>query len=348
MYSKRFFLSTALLLTLANTSCARPFSKPPALKKLPDIKKAAATAALLVEDDVDITLESLLKGKTDVKSAPKRLLTKLTSPDRLPYTISFILSAVYGYFFVTRDPQEVQKCKFYTDGFCVTNLVVTEELHNGNPIRKCPGSNNSHKWAWYEDVIFTVLSLVIPFTKFKGEGLTFDIKAAVPLIIFGHGFLHKWISGEKCSILDADLIAKATEFYKVFVNVLTGIMFFIFSDLPSRRPMTLILAEVLIISKLIVQVSLDKVESGNAISTLFLVSQLLIGYLGAVAPSPKSTRLVGQTFIFPCLVSLLEFLNCDFLHKIGGHAVYDFALHISVIASLLPPTFEELKEKFVE
>lgn len=101
MYSKRFFLSTALLLTLANTSWSRPFSpKPTALKKLPDIKKAGASTALLDEDDVDITLESLLKGKTDVKSAPKRLLTKLTSPDRLPYTISFILSVVYGYFFV--------------------------------------------------------------------------------------------------------------------------------------------------------------------------------------------------------------------------------------------------------
>ncbi|GFH57742.1 predicted protein [Chaetoceros tenuissimus] len=200
MYSKRFFLSTALLLTLANTSWSRPFSpKPTALKKLPDTKKAGASTALLDEDEVDITLESLLKGKTDVKSTPKRLLTKLTSPDRLPYTISFILSAVYGYFFVTRDPSEVQKCKFYTDGFCVTNL---EEIDG---IRKCPGPNNSHKWAWYEDVIFTILSLAIPFTKFKGEGLTFDIKAAVPLIIFGHGFLHKWISGQKCSILDEEL-----------------------------------------------------------------------------------------------------------------------------------------------
>lgn len=233
------------------------------------------------------------------------------------------------------------KCEFYTDGFCVTNL---EEIDG---IRKCPGANNSHEWAWYEDVIFTILYIAIPFTKFKGDGLTFDIKVAVPLIIFGHGFLHFWISDNECSI-PPKLIPKAIEFYKIFVNVLTGIMFFIFSDLPSRRSITLILVEVLIISQLIVKVSLDKVKDGNPIGTLFLVSQLLIGYLGAVAPSPKATRLVGQTFIFPCIVSLIEFLNCDFLHLIGGHAVYDFALHISVTASLLPPTFEQLKEKFAE
>mmetsp|Transcript_21054 Transcript_21054/g.29716 ORF Transcript_21054/g.29716 Transcript_21054/m.29716 type:complete len:359 (-) Transcript_21054:171-1247(-) len=355
MCSKRTFSSAVLLLALANSCNARggPFIEPSATKSALEnfLARGGGSPTPLVtkDDEIDITFESILKGKTDVKSAPQRFLKKVTSPERLPYTISFLLSAVYGYFFVTRDAAEVQKCKFYTDGFCVTNLVDTGEVSKDKvPIRVCPSPNNSHQWAWYEDVIFTLLSIAIPFTKFKGEGLTFDIKASVPLIIFGHGYLHKWISSQKCSILDQGLVEMGIQFYKIFVNVLTGIMFFIFSDLPSRRPIVLILAEVLFISKLIVNASLDKVASGNAISTLFLVSQLLIGYLGAVAPGTRATKLVGQTFIFPCLVSLLEFLNCDFLNKIGGHALYDFALHISVLASLLPSTFEKLKEKLSE
>jgi len=284
----------------------------------------------------DFCIASILKGRLSASSVAKGFSERLLSARRFYYLISFVLSAFYGYKFLQPESESVP-CDFYKDGFCVTGLE--------NKV-KCPGPN-SHRWAWHEDIIFTILSIVIPYTKFADDNLSTATKIAIPAIIFGHGVLHGWIDSKDCNI-PTDLEKIGTVFYATFVGVLTTIMFFLFSDLPEKRPTGAILLEVAGITALIVLTSLDKIKDGDAIAVFFLVSQLLIGYLGAFHPGDLATKIVGQTFIAPCIVSLLEFLKCDWLHKVGGHAWYDFFLHISIISSFLPADVEELKSKVAD
>lgn len=90
------------------------------------------------------------------------------------------------------------------------------------------------------------------------------------------------------------------------------------------------------ISFAIIKLTLSSVDSGKAIAALFMATQVLVSYVGAFHPGRTASKLVGQTFIAPIIVSLIEYLNCDFLASVGGHFWYDFFLHISVLCSLLP------------
>lgn len=341
--------STTLLLIIASscdgrqfgTALGRGLTGPPRgggtrVKPQKDTKLVEVNGGADAEE-AEISIASVVKGRLAPGVALKKLIEKLKSSERLPYFVSFLICCVYSYYFFFQD--DIGKgCATYQDGFCVTNMhaKVPEEDYHGRPAKTC-GTPNSHLWAWKEDIVFTIISLILPFTKWSSDSLTLPTKVTVPPIIFGHGYLHKWLSSKSCYVPQSDKdMDKATQFYSIFVYALTGIVFFLFSDLPEKRDLIWVLAEAVLISFGIVKISLKKVQTGNSISTLFLASQLLVSFIGAVHPGPQATKIVGQTFVFPCLVSLLEFLKCDNLAKIGGHAWYDFFLHISVIATLLP------------
>uniref|UniRef100_A0A6U0FY02 Sugar phosphate transporter domain-containing protein n=1 Tax=Helicotheca tamesis TaxID=374047 RepID=A0A6U0FY02_9STRA len=320
----------------------RGSSTPPVIKpkaRTNEIRGGAPSNSNRVSEDAgetlkitDCTIGDILKGRINISTASKAVIQNLRSSERLPYLISFGLSMVYLYYFSTTTPP---KCNDYSNGFCVTNLK------DG----KCVNQNNSHLWAWHEDIIFTIVAIILPYTNFCDDNLGVATKIAIPAIIFGHGFLHWWISSQDCVLGDLKL---ATSFYKIFVGALTAIIFFLFSDLPSKRPLLFILAEVAAITFGIVQMTLDKAKDGDAVAALFLASQLMIGYLGAFHPGKLATKLVGQTFVFPCVVSLIEYLKCDWLSKVGGHFWYDFFLHISIISALLPADIVELKAKLTK
>jgi len=287
------------------------------------------------EDD-DFSIASVLKGRLKASDAVKTLIDKLKSSRRLPYLISFLICCVYSYYFLGNNVQ--RSCTNSQDGFCVTNMHVKKprEEYAGCPAALKCGIPNSHEWAWNVDVIFTIISLILPFTDYSADNLDLTTKLSAPLLIIFHGFLHKWISGEGCFV-PPDENSASVKFYSAFVYALTGVMFFFFSDLPQKRDLIWVLLEVILISYGIVRVSLEKIQEGTSISTLFLTTQLLVSFIGAIHPGKQATKIVGQTFVFPCLVSLLEFLKCNSFAKIGGHVWYDFFLHISIIATLLPP-----------
>ena len=256
-------------------------------------------------DDEDFSIAAFLAGRMKTSTAFKGLVDRLKTSDRFPYLISLALSAVYFYYFNFTPPPT---CKNYVDGFCVTGITGVEKQ------RRCP-EGNSHIWSWYEDIVFTIISIILPFAS-KTE-FPLGSRISTPAIIFGHGFLHKWISSKGCSIVDPALVEMGEKFYSAFVVALTSIMFFGFSNLPGKRPALFILLEVLGISYGIISQSLAKVADGNAIAMLFLSTQLIVSYLGAFHPGAQSTKIVGQTFIFPCIVSLLECLKCDWFNTIG-------------------------------
>lgn len=265
--------------------------------------------------------EGVLKSITRGGGPLGDLLALFKDDQRQPYLISLILSLVYLYFFVTI---EEVNCPSYSDGFCVTNIV------DG----KCPQSGNSHLWSFYEDVIFTIIGIALPFTKYGAKDVDTANKIAIPGIIIGHGVLHWWISSQNCAPANT---GSATTLYSIFVVALTGIIFLAFSNLiENGTKIPMIIAEIAAISFAIIKLTLSSVDSGKAIAALFMATQVLVSYVGAFHPGRTATKLVGQTFIAPIIVSLIEYLNCDFLASVGGHFWYDFFLHISVLCSLLP------------
>jgi len=263
-------------------------------------------------------LKSITRG-----GGPLGYLLALFKDDkrRQPYLISLILSLVYLYFFLKN--KEVD-CLSYSDGFCVTNFV------DG----KCPHSGNSHLWSFQEDVIFTIIGIALPFTKYGNKDNTTANRIAIPGIIIAHGTLHWVFSSQNCAPANIDSM---TTLYSIFVVALTSIMFLVFSNLiENGTQIPMIIAMIAAISFAIIKLTLSSVDSGKAIAAFFMATQVLFSYMGAFHPGPTATKLTGQTFIVPVIVSLTEYLKCDFLASVGGHFWYDFFLHISMLCSLLP------------
>eukprot|EP00554_Chaetoceros_debilis_P004855 CAMPEP_0194084310 /NCGR_PEP_ID=MMETSP0149-20130528/12764_1 /TAXON_ID=122233 /ORGANISM="Chaetoceros debilis, Strain MM31A-1" /LENGTH=325 /DNA_ID=CAMNT_0038766941 /DNA_START=423 /DNA_END=1397 /DNA_ORIENTATION=- len=248
--------------------------------------------------------EGILKSITRGGGPLGYLLALFKDDKRQPYLISLILSLVYLYFFLNKEVD----CLSYSDGFCVTNFV------DG----KCPHSGNSHLWSFHEDVIFTIIGIALPFTKYGAKDLTTANRIAIPGIIIAHGILHWWLSSHNCAPGPAN-IGSATTLYSIFVVALTGIIFLAFSNfIETGTKIPKIIAMIAAISFAIIKLTVDS-GNGNAIAALFMASHLLVSFVGAFYPGRTATKLTGQTFIAPVIVSLTEYLKCDFLASVGGH-----------------------------
>lgn len=284
-----------------------------------------------VVDEGDFSIAAIVQGSWGIKDILKEFAVRhTTDPRRRAYLISFVLSAVYAFYFVKGyEPS----CPNYADGFCVTNLVEVD----GKKVCKSFPPGNSHVWAFGEDIVFTVVSILLPYTKFSAKNIEWPMKVAIPFIILSHGLIHGWISSKGC-ILPNQVFGMGTLIYTLFTGALTAITFYALSDLPENQPVWRTWTEIILVTAGIVALTIRQVMDGkaNPVSALFLASQLLVGYLGAFHPGERATLLVGKTFVFPCVVSLVEYLKCNWLFPIGGHAWYDFFLHISVISALLP------------
>ena len=257
----------------------------------------------------------------------------LFSPSRLPYLIGFVLSLYY--FLVFTSGEDVID-PFYKDGFCVTNL------QDVGGIKKCPDLANSHTFAFLVDVVFTLAGFLIPLTSYVNPEKPRIEKIAIPFIIIFHGLLHGFLSSQQCYV-PMDDTGLAETFYSTFTVALVGLMLGPFSSFSDVVGPIGTLLGIAASSYWIIQRTLNIAGKGenNAIAVLFGSTQLLFSATGAFFPKQGvSTKLVGQTFIFPVIVSLLEYSKCTVkgglgLHNVGGHAWYDITLHTSVICSLL-------------
>lgn len=323
--------STSHILVTPRGGASRARSSRAAATSKPRARESITGGSSAVANADDFSIEAIVKGRWGIKDALAEFSVRhIKDAKRRVYLISFVLSVIYAFYFVKG---YIPSCPNYSEGFCVTNLV---DVGGEKTCERFP-PGNSHAWAFIEDIVFTLIAIVLPFTKYSSENLDLSTKIGIPFIILSHGGIHGWISSNGC-ILSDSVKGVGTLLYTLFTGVLTAITFYFLSDIPEHRPPLFLWAEIVAITGVIVGLTFQQLNEGksNLVSALFLASQLLVGYLGAFHPGKLATMLVGKTFIAPCVVSLIEYLKCDWLFPIGGHALYDFFLHISIVSALLP------------
>ena len=163
--------------------------------------------------------------------------------------------------------------------------------------------------------------------------------SSLPVSLWVMDTCKKTLSTQGCSEL-GDNTGYLLHIFVLMVVDLLG-----FSSIPSMKNglvLALVLAGVLTIA-----IAKATNTKNPSISAFFMISQLVASVTGLLIPNPKTvTPQVGWAFILPCIVSMVEFLACDsFLVQYGGHALYDFFLHLSLLVSLM---FGEFSSPFEE
>jgi len=245
---------------------------------------------------------------------------KAVSNDKrsLPWSICLVLSIIYAVAFVGGNPIS----KFLKEGFCVTGLQAPD-------FEQCSIPTNSHFYAFSVDVLYTVGSIWLAF--FSGlSDKSLPTKIAIPFIIIVHGLLHGLYSLPrfKCSLP----LSFGPGPYNIFVAALTAIIFLLYSSISVLRS---ILFWIPLFTIITIQITTDPNIQEKKFSTIFMITHLLLSFVSVFHPKEGTSDLTGWLFIAPVVVSLLEFLDCDFLVKYGGHVWYDLTLHLSVVSALL-------------
>jgi hypothetical protein len=206
---------------------------------------------------------------------------------------------------------------------------------------------NSHLWAWEEDVIFTVAAFLLQIMIDPKAGRTAWMKVlGVAVAIFSHGFLHKSLAGggkqQYCPLpasSDNTLANLAYGAFTAFISFLILTMGGLDTNAVTNIAITIFVT--------IVTVTLSQPDRtpNLGVSPIFMTTQLLASGVGAFSKAAPSmmTSLTGDLFVFPCLVSIIELMCCcngdgdpGLFNQLGGHAWYDFFLHISLLSSLVP------------
>ena len=240
---------------------------------------------------------------------------------KMGYGVALFFSVIY---LIEILFQGVPECGYHTQGFSVANF---------NPnLDECL-NQNSHIWAWKEDCVFTIIVIALGIKIDAGAKKTSSLAA----IIFGHGFLHKWISGKKCYVPPFN--GKLNIYANIAYGVFTAFISFFVLHMANVSAAVEITGTIAVP---ILTVYLSQPKMLGSVSPIFLTTQLLVSFLGVFSDSEAFTQIVGDLFALPCLVSLIELTfycvdgNKSLFTKWGGHIWYDFFLHISVVATLLP------------
>ena len=214
----------------------------------------------------------------------------------LPWTVSAVLSLACFFFYF-----QSEGCQYAPSGFCITNYVPDSGI--------CPSkTDNSHFWAFFVDVLFTVAVLFIGFNPKlfpKQQGKKNSITLA--FIIIAHGLLHFFLGYIKdCASPPATEPAPVLDIalYAGFIFVLCGVAFLTTS---SVKPVPSFFVSVGF-TYLIVKASLHATPAN--VGTIFGGTQWLASVLGAFVPKnpPNAgTQKQGLFFIAPCAVSLSKY-----------------------------------------
>lgn len=235
------------------------------------------------------------------------------------WAISLVLSFIYLALLLKGN----RDCNFAADGFCVTNYSKETGF--------CPTGDNSHYWSWLADVAFTVVALVLG-KAVKAEDKTIYGNIAA---ILSHGVLHNYLNTNKCASTEGTPIAYVLYFgFTTFIAWLTL----------QTGNLAIGSAIQMIFSLLVAGVTVYLSSEMKSVSPIFMATQILVSVVGFFGNTPGLTQTMGDFFMAPCAVSIMEFLFCcglgstkqGFFNKLGGHVWYDVALHTAILTNYFP------------
>ena len=285
----------------------------------------------------------------------------LFNKEKLPWTLSCLVSLVYLLAFVSRVSCDKAGSGMALLGgvdiaeeFCWNPLIeMTEGLHEGFCVW---GSNadtglcaselsNSHQFSFYVDMGMAFMAFVVGHKAkpYASKWLVMGIAQ----IIGVHGLLHVGISnGVECTrdewmhcwMSCPGTTPSPTQPWQwvlyTFYNF--GLVLMNFAMANFRLPKAA--QGVLVVIITAVFVALGAFFGGTwALPAVFVQSHAMVSLTGIFANQEKITPLMGWLFLGSTLVGLTEFLACKpFLLQRYGHVWYDAILHLAMISSLIP------------
>ena len=254
-------------------------------------------------------------------------------------------------------------------GFCVTGYNEDGNYTEGDDI-----VTDSHTLAWYVDAAMAMFAagLVVMHEFTNAEvpalfGTPFCPKPEIIVLslalIIGHGILHGFVLAENynpvrprsdgivpkdtASHENSDVPSNDTIGFILFSAVISFAVFELGSNLPAMICNSKIIpdelssvAHAVVIAAstgVLSHLSIHAANSGLAPITVYFAStQLLVTSVALLIPNEAfADPIMGWTFAFTCVVSLVEQRLCEcYFRKLGGHAWYDFALHASLLVGL--------------
>jgi len=254
---------------------------------------------------------------------------------KLGWAIALALSVMYLVILFLGDKPP---CDYSSRGFCVTNYDKEKGV--------CPRGDNSHYWCWLEAVVYTILAVVVGIATKADQSTILSFTA----IILSHGLLHKVLDSLECKAIHIDgnryLIIIAITIYFSFIVLISWVA----TGLAGLSNQLKIIISVFVAA---VTLFLSQPEQNNGFSSIFMTTQLLVSGLGFFCDSAFYSKLLGDLFILPCAVSILELIFCckdsakdvGFFNKIGGHAWYDFFLNAAILSVYFPEKKSVTKEE---
>ena len=264
---------------------------------------------------------------TNAKVATKRVdVSDIFSKEKIGWTISLGINLLYLYFFFARLNQHkaAPTCDFYPLAFCVTNYDKANKT--------CPPAMNSHTWAFIVDCIYTYLGIKAPTTK----GSLY--KGVLIFAILSHGSLHAALGIiAKCG---GGTLPGAMALFGGFATVIS------YSVVSVTGSFGLVTNLLLAAVCGLLTVVLSGPDGSNGVSSIFLITQLAASLVVSITPKKQvpitDIAKIGNSFVYPCIISLIEFLFCcgdspdnpGFFNRIGGHVWYDIFLHRSILFAI--------------
>ncbi len=249
------------------------------------------------------------------------------SKEKIGWTIGLAVNLLYLYFFFNR-PGEAKTCDYSAGGFCVTNYT---------PGEGCPWSN-SHTWSFVADSFFTYLGIKAPTNRGAVQRL------GLIATIASHGFLHLALGLNGCG---GSSFPGALALFGSFGALIS---YFI---IDSTANFGLVAKLLLTAICAYFTVSLAGPGGSDGISSIFLISQLVATLVVTVtAPGAiKDMAKLGNAFVLPCVISLVELLFCcgvtggaGLFYRLGGHVWYDIFLHRCIVLAIKDGVDSEKKQ----
>jgi len=253
-------------------------------------------------------------------ATPTFKVDDVLSKEKIGWFIGLLLNLVYLFFFFQRRSTGAS-CDYTAGGFCVTNYDFKDE--------SCPLSN-SHTWAFLADCYYTYKGIKAPTNRSE------LMRWVMIIAIFGHGALHAALGVMGCG---GSEFQGAVTLFTIFT---AGISYAIVASVAKFEVWVNIIITA-IASYL--TVFLAGPNGSNGISSIFLITQLLATLIVSITPNNGAMNdmaKIGNAFVLPCGVSLMELLLCcgdgstsqGIFNKLGGHVWYDIALHRCLVMAI--------------
>ena len=291
------------------------------------LRRSKRTKAVLSGDGNKENRKNSISKKTTGWLQGRENAFNLIPEGKGGWYLALLLSVVYLGLLLNKTLKP--DCDYTSQGFCVYGFDPAKQ--------ECTQGMNSHVFSWWVDAVFTFLVIAIgKWTK----ATTGDIVSLVAVVLM-HGLLHKHSDFKSCKVgLDP---TPGFDPSVLFGNV----TYFVFTALVSivglkKTELSSTTTNLIALGIAAATSILSQPAMGNGASPIFMTTQLLVSIIGSLDKNNQFSSLMGNLFVLPCAVSIVELmLCCGVFHNIGGHVWYDLTLHTSLLATFYKPEKKE-------